>query len=92
MNVGRLLFAALGAVVRASGVGLRSAPTLIVVDHLYLTPFGPQLEQELDAAVHSSPSDFFPAELQARAGYRPSGSEIHAGRMRRSRPAPGDPS
>jgi hypothetical protein len=90
MNVRRLLLATLGAVVRASGAGLHSGSTLIVLDHLYSTPSGPQLEQELDATAHSWPADFFPAELQARAGYRPNGSEIHAARMPRSRRAPGE--
>ena len=90
MNVRRLLFATLGAVVKATGVGLQSAPTLVVVDHLYLAPFGPRLEQELDAMAHGWPSDFFPAELQALAGYRANGmsSEIQAARMPRSRQAP----
>ena len=37
MNVRRLLLATLGAVVRASGAGLHSASTLIVLDHLYLS-------------------------------------------------------
>jgi hypothetical protein len=93
MNVRRLLFATLGAVVKATGVGLQSAPTLVVVDHLYLAPFGPRLEQELDAMAHGSwPSDFFPAELQALAGSRAKGmcSEIQAARMPRSRQASGE--
>ena len=90
MSVRRLLFVAIGAAVRASGAGLQSAPTLIMVDQLYVAPFGPQLEQELDATVHNWHSDFFPAELQARAGYRPNGSKIHAARIPRSRLPPGD--
>jgi hypothetical protein len=67
MNPPRLMFASVSALFRVTGAVLQSAPTLMTVNHLFVAPFGPQLEHDLDGAASGWPGASFPSKQQALA-------------------------